>query len=158
MAPDAPAAAPYGSNPPAPADAAVQPHVAARGAILGRAKTFAEELVHVPEWESEHLPVVEREVNGKVQRGNVLCIELDAGRRSDLLDHSIVNGSVVLRRIYPELVIEGAYHPENRQTLFVAADRDALLADSGNAIEAVASVVGRISGLNKGAEKQAQGN
>ena len=62
---------------------------------------------------------------------------------------------VDLERFYPELVIATAHDPETEEKVFEAADRDALSNKSGAALEAVAQVALRLSGMGPGAVEEA---
>lgn len=131
---------------------------AARSRILGRKVKLADKLVLVSQW-SEQLPPTTRTIpGGEVETGNVLVIELTGGKRAELLQAAADNGKIELKRIYPDLVIHSAHHPETRELLFEDTDRDALLEDSGSAIETVATLAGKLSGLDDAAGKRAEGN
>lgn len=124
------------------------PAVAARAAILGRSNKLRESTVTVPEWASDALP-----------NGDVLLIETNGGQRADLLQAATNDGVVIMRVIYPDLVIACARHPLNRELLFSAADRDALNEDSGSALETVATAAAVLCGMQgKDSVKAAVGN
>lgn len=112
-----------------------------RNRILSRPAKLGERVVHVPQWDTD-----------------VLVIELTALRRAELLQHAAADGQVQLKRIYPDMVIASAHHPGTRERLFDDADREALLADSGAAIETIATVAGQLSGMDENAGKSAEGN
>lgn len=114
----------------------------ARQRILSRGSKLAEETVHVSQWGMD-----------------VLVVELTGKARARLLQHAVTSGgNVDLERIYPDLVIASAHFPGDRLRIFEDTDRDELLQDSGAAIETVASVAGRLSGLDAEAAKRAEGN
>lgn len=115
-----------------------------RQRILGRENKLGEVTVHVPQWQTD-----------------VLVIELTGEKRAELLQAAMAgqtDGAVNLKRIYPDLVIHTAHHPATRERLFEPADREALLQDSGAALEAIATAAGQISGMDPGAAARAEGN
>jgi hypothetical protein len=112
-----------------------------REKILG-ASDIRREQVHVPEWE------VEVEVRG-----------LTGAQRARLMKNSVdAKGAVDFERMYPELLIASTFEPETGEPLFTAADRDALSAKSGAALERIAQAAMRLSGLNPGAAENAEKN
>jgi len=57
------------------------------------------------------------------------------------------DGNIAYDRFYPELIIATVYDPESQEPVFEGADRTALNQKSGAALEAVARVSQRLSGL-----------
>jgi hypothetical protein len=62
-------------------------------------------------------------------------------------------GGVDLQAFYPEIVIACSYDPETGERVFVASDRDSIMAKSGKAIDAVATVGLRLSGMTEDTKK-----
>jgi len=104
------------------------------------AKDIQDEVVDVPEW---GVKLLVRGLTGR-QRARLLQNAVDA------------NGNVDLERIYPELVIYSVYDPETGEQVFKPADRDALADKSGAALERIAQVAMRLSGLSANAVKEAK--
>lgn len=92
-----------------------------------------EELVAVPEWGD--VKILVRGMNGK-QRARFLRRATDPA-----------TGQVSWENFYPELVIATAHHPEDKSPIFEDADRDTLNQKSGIALNRVAEVAQRLSGL-----------
>ncbi len=101
------------------------------------------EIVVVPEWGDAEIEV--RGMSG-LQRALFL-------RRSTDKD-----GEVAFERFYPQLLIATCFDPESGELLFDAADADTLNAKSGAALERVAQVSQRLSGLGAVDVEEAQGN
>lgn len=124
---------------PTPGQAAVLERQASggiRGKILA-ANDMTSETVEVPEWG------VTVEVRS-----------LTAKKRAALLnDAANNNGKVDLTKIYPDMVIACTFDPETGEQVFSEADRDEIGGKNGKAVERIADVAGRISGLNEAAEK-----
>lgn len=104
------------------------------------AKDIRSERVHVPEWGVE---VEVRSMTGQ-QRAAVL----KGGSGED--------GEIDLERLYPILLIETTYDPESGDRVFSPADRDALNAKNSGALERIAKVAMRLSGIDPGAEDAAK--
>ena len=103
------------------------------------AKDIRSERVHVPEWG------VEVEVRS-----------MTGAQRARVLQGATVDGEVDLERLYPILLIETVYDPETGEPVFDAADRDALNAKNSGALERIAKVAMRLSGIDAGAEDAAK--
>lgn len=58
-------------------------------------------------------------------------------------------GGMNLQMVYPEIVIATSFDPETGEQIFAPADRDALLAKSAQALDALAIVGMRLSGFTK---------
>ncbi len=101
-----------------------------RKSIL-ESEDIPEKIVDVPEWGTK---VLIKGMNGKA-RANFL-------RRS-----TTQSGEVSFENFYPELVIATAHDPETREPIFEPADRDGLNTKSGLALNRVAEVAQRLSGL-----------
>lgn len=80
--------------------------------------------------------------------------------RAAFLNSSInpATGKVDLERMYPDLLIACVYDPEDGQPIFEAADREMLNSKSGKALERVAQVAMRLSGLSSDAAEEAEKN
>lgn len=99
------------------------------------AKDIKSEVVEVPEWN------VKVEVRG-----------LTGAQRATLLKECIDrHGNVDFEKMYPLLLIATVYDPENGEQVFTPADRDSLNKKSGGALEKVAKVAMKLSGLEQGA-------
>lgn len=112
-----------------------------RKSIL-EADDIGEEILDVPEWGTKLLI---KGMNGK-ERANFL-------KRSMNID-----GEVAFDRFYPELVIATAHDPESGDKIFEAADRDPLNTKSGAALERIATVAQRLSGLGSSDVEVVKGN
>lgn len=110
-----------------------------RNAILA-VDDIPTEMVEVPEW---GVTLLLKGMNGK-QRAAFLKSATDA------------QGNVSFDRFYAELVIASAYDPESGEQVFEAADRDALNEKSGRALERLASVATRLSGIGGGDLEEAK--
>lgn len=95
------------------------------------AEDIPEEEVEVPEW---NVTVLVRGMNGK-GRANFLRRSTDA------------NGNVSFENFYPELIIATAFDPETGEQIFEKSDRDTLNTKSGVALNRIAEVAQRLSGL-----------
>lgn len=90
------------------------------------------EVVAVPEW-------------GDVK---ILVKGMTGAARANFLKRaSDVDGQIAYDRFYPELIIATAFHPDTDEALFEGADRAHLNEKSGAALEKIASVAQRLSGL-----------
>lgn len=112
-----------------------------REQILG-AKDIRSETVAIPEW---GVTVEVRGLTG-TQRARLMKNGFDA------------RGTVDFERLYPELIIASVFDPETGEPVFGEADREALNAKSGAALEQVAQSAMRISGLSPDAGAQAEKN
>jgi hypothetical protein len=112
-----------------------------RSRILG-ASDLRKERVSIPEWD------VTLEVRG-----------LTGTQRARLMQNGFDGrGQAVFDRLYPELVIASTFDPESGEPVFAEGDRDALNAKSGAALERLAQVAMRVSGLTADATEQAEKN
>src|SRR5690606_7303409 len=103
------------------------------------AQDIQSERVHVPGWD------VEVEVRS-----------MTGAQRARVLQGATVDGEVDLERLYPILLIETVYDPESGDRVFSPADRDALNAKNSGALERIAKVAMRLSGIEPGAEDAAK--
>lgn len=98
-----------------------------------QAKDIKEELVYVEEWD---VKVLVRGLNGK--------------SRSEVLNSALTKqGTFDFVKVYPDLVIATSYDPETNEKIFTKEDRDLINEKSGSALEKIASVAVRLSGLNQ---------
>lgn len=112
-----------------------------REQILG-AKDIRSETVAVPDW---GVTVEIRGLTG-TQRARLMKNGFDA------------RGTVDFERLYPELIIASTFDPATGQPVFEEADREALNAKSGAALEQLAQAAMRISGLSPDAGAVAEKN
>lgn len=124
---------------PTPQQAAIQEKQAQgglRGKILA-ANDATSELVEVPEW---GVTVEVRSITAK--------------ERALLLNDAANNqGKVDLSKIYPDMVIAATFDPDTGERVFSEADKDEISGKNGKAVERIADVAGRLSGMNGDAEK-----
>jgi len=59
------------------------------------------------------------------------------------------NGKFNLEEVLPDLVIECTFDPESGEKVFNPNDRDALMAKSAAAVEQIATVAMRLSGMGE---------
>ena len=114
-----------------------------RAKIAG-AQDIKKEMVTVEEWDNVEIEV--RTLTGK-ERAVMMNSAIDTN-----------TGTVDFVKMYPELIIAGSYDPESGDKLFSEGDRDFLNAKSGAAIEKLAAVILRLSGMDKGAIAKAEKN
>ena len=97
------------------------------------------ETVKVPEWSCD-----------------VLVRGMTGADRASLLERAVTpEGAVTFSQFYPEVVIATAHDPETGERLFDDADRDLLMQKSGAALDRVASVGLRLSGMTDESAKAA---
>ena len=99
--------------------------------LVFEAEDIPEEEVTVPEW---GVTILVRGMNGK-------------GRANFLRRSTNAQGEVSFENFYPELVIATAFDPETGEQVFEASDREELNRKSGLALNRVAEVAQRLSGL-----------
>lgn len=114
-----------------------------RERALQRGRTPASETIHVDEWGCD-----------------VEVREIPADQRARALSNAIsASGAVQLDKLYPVLVLHGAYDPETGERVFEDADRDELMGGTqGGAIDTIASAAMRVNGLTSKAVESAEGN
>ncbi len=120
---------------------ASEPRNDLRAKVL-EADDIQKETVNVPEWD------VDIEVRGMsgLQRAKFLRNSTDK------------EGEVAFEKFYPQLLIATCFDPESGEQLFDPADADALNTKAGAALERVAGVAQRLSGLGGVDVEEAQGN
>jgi hypothetical protein len=97
------------------------------------------ELVEIEEWECK---VEVRSLSGK-ERAKISSSAVDG------------NGKVDMENMYPTILIASCFDPETGEKLFTEGDRDILNTKNASALEKIAVVAMRLSGLSQSAEKQA---
>lgn len=84
---------------------------------------------------------------------------LTAKKRSQLINAAMTDkGRIDFEKIYPELVIASTYDPITSDFVFEPTDRDMLNEKNGGALEKIAQVAMRLSGLTSKAEEEAKKN
>lgn len=79
--------------------------------------------------------------------------------RSEILNEAIDSqGNFDFTKIYPDLVIATAHNPETDEKIFQREDRDTINKKSGAALEKIAEVAVRLSGLQEAAQEEARKN
>jgi hypothetical protein len=69
-----------------------------------------------------------------------------------------MKGAIDFVKLYPQIVIATTYDPETGEKVFEAADIDVLNTKSGAALEQIAAVAMKLSGLQSGAVTAAEKN
>ncbi len=105
-------------------------------------KDIQEEEVSIPEWGCK---VLVRGLTGR-QRAIFLQNGIDA------------KGKLDMQKVYPELVILSAYDPESKEPVFGAGDADAVIEKSGAALERIAQVAMKLSGLGPNVVEESEKN
>lgn len=101
------------------------------------------EMLVVPEWQGIEVEVVS--LSGKE-------------RAALLQDAANNNGKIDLGKLYPDLVILSCVYPGTSDKIFQPADRGAVAGKNGAALERVAQVAMRLSGLSEDVAAEAEGN
>lgn len=98
------------------------------------------ESIHVPEWDVE-----------------ILMKGMSAGDRIALMQsaYDTKTQQVNMAKVYPDVVVACCHDPETGEPIFVDADKDAILAKSSAAVEKIAEVGLRLSGIGKDADDEA---
>lgn len=125
-----------------PSDAPKKSTIDLRASILGLEDATSEK-VSIPEWGGITLEI--RSLSGK--------------ERAALLQDAANNGGKIdLGKMYPDLVILSSYDPSSGERVFAPADRGAVADKNGAALERIAQVAMRLSGLSEDAVPEAEGN
>lgn len=112
-----------------------------RSQILN-ADDIKEEIVEVEEWGCK-----------------ILVKGLTGKARSEILNEAISqDGSFDFTKVYPDLVIGTSYDPETEERIFQKEDRDMLNEKSGAALEKIAEIAVKLSGLKEAAQEKAVKN
>jgi len=93
---------------------------------------------------SENLHVPEREVD-------LVIKGMTAGARVTLMQNAydVKTEQVNMSKVYPDVVVSCSYDPETDEPVFTDADKEALMNKSSAAIEKIADVGLRLSGIGK---------
>jgi hypothetical protein len=104
------------------------------------AKDIPSETLHVKEWGVDLL------VKG-----------MSAGERISLMQaaYDQKTGQVNMAAVYPDVVVSCTYDPTSDEPVFTDADKEALMGKSSAAIEAIAAVGLRLSGIGQEEEDSA---
>jgi len=106
------------------------------------AEDIKSEQVYIKEWD------VTLEVRGLTGRQRGLYLQ-------DVID---AKGKMDFQKMYPMLVVMSTFDPETKEPVFLAGDMDAIAGKSGAALEQLAQVAQRLSGLNPEAIGEAKKN
>lgn len=101
-----------------------------------------QQLVHVPEWESD---ILVKSMTGK-ERSLLFSTAIDA------------KGKLDFEKAYPIILIATAYDPETGEKVFGPADMEQLNTKNAAAMERVAKVAMKLSGLDADAVERAEKN
>jgi hypothetical protein len=98
------------------------------------------EMLSIPEWNVE-----------------ILVKGMSAGDRLHLqkISYDQESGQVLMEKMYPDIVVSCCYDPETGEPIFTDDDKDAILAKSSAAVEKIAEVGLRLSGLGKDSQDEA---
>jgi len=98
------------------------------------AQDIPTEVVNIPEWGVD-----------------VLVRGMSAGDRITLMQNAFDQATqqVNMSIVYPDVVVSCTYDPESDEPVFTPADKDAILAKSSAAVERLANVGLRLSGIGK---------
>ena len=79
----------------------------------------------------------------------LLVKSLTAKARASMIDAAMSssNGQFNVQQILPDLVIQCTYDPETGERVFLYSDREAVMAKAAPAIEEIATVAMRLSGM-----------
>lgn len=100
------------------------------------------EILHVDQWDVD-LEI--RSLNGKA--------------RSKLMNETMKsNGKMDMERLYPELIISCTYDPETHERVFQPTDREQINTKNSGALEKIAKVAMKLSGLDADSVEQAEKN
>lgn len=119
---------------------------------MNKAQSLRERILNAQDIKSERVTIeewgVEVEVRGMTgaARARVLQVSFDK------------NGTMDHEKLYPELLIASVFDPESGEKVFSGADREALAEKSAGALEQVARVAMRLSGIDPEARDEAEKN
>ena len=104
-----------------------------RAKILA-AQDIPTETVTIPEWDV-----------------TLLVKGMSAGHRIDLMQtaYDVNTGQVNMSIVYPDVAVACAFDPETCEPVFTVDDKDAILSKSSAAVEKLANVGLRLSGIGK---------
>ena len=102
-----------------------------REQILSK-KDIDSEQVYIPQWD---VTVEVRTLTGR--------------QRAILLQDTVsLKGKIDFQKLYPQLAVMSTYDPQTGELIFMPGDMDALAEKSGAALEIIAQVAIKLSGLN----------
>ena len=107
-----------------------------------KANDIQEEIVEVPEW---GVKVLVRGLTGEA-RAKILSKATD------------VSGKIDYAKLYASLVILSTFDPDTKEQVFEETDRDEIMKKSATAIERIATVAMRLSGIGKIEEEKIEKN
>ena len=93
---------------------------------------------------------IESELVEVAQWGVTLLIKsMSAKARAVMIDSAMSNNGGVfnIQQVMPDIVIQCTFDPETGERVFLDSDRDALMSKSAGAVEEVATVAMRLSGM-----------
>ena len=98
------------------------------------------ELITIPEWGVD-----------------ILVKGMSAGERINLqkVSYDQATGQVMMEKMYPDIVVSCCHDPVSGDPIFTDADKDAILSKSSAAVEKIAEVGLRLSGLGKDSQDEA---
>lgn len=103
--------------------------------IILSADDIEQETVEIPQWGV-----------------TVLIKSMTAKARSKMISNAVTSdGQVNLEEIMPDMVILCTFDPETGEQVFKDGDRDALMSKSASAVEVIATVAMRLSGMTENA-------
>ncbi|HEY7824687.1 MAG TPA: hypothetical protein VIG24_17735 [Acidimicrobiia bacterium] len=99
-----------------------------------KAQDIPTETVTIPEWDV-----------------TLLVKGMSAGDRIDLMQsaYDVNTGQVNMSIVYPDVAVACAHEPETGEPVFTAEDKTAILSKSSAAVEKLANVGLRLSGIGK---------
>jgi|APCry1669192969_1035441.scaffolds.fasta_scaffold02172_2 hypothetical protein len=110
---------------------------------------LAQQIFAVDDIESELLEIAQWNVT-------VLVKSMTAKDRARMIGRSVqANGNFDLEEVLPDLVIHCTFDPETGERVFTPADREMLMSKAASAIELIATVAMRLSGMDEDAIERA---
>jgi hypothetical protein len=99
---------------------------------------LSSEVVEVPEWRTESNPA------GKYEVRSMTALERARSLKSA---YDPDTGDLDFEKVYPDLLIACVFDPETGEPLFAPADAEKIGTRNAHAVEALASVAMRLSGM-----------
>lgn len=81
---------------------------------------------------------------------------MSGAHRSRIMDQVQTSGNLAASSMYADMVLQSAYDPDLGVLLFEESDRDALMGKSAAALDRIAEVAMRLSGMDKEAVDEAK--
>lgn len=107
------------------------------------AEDIKSEQIYIKEWDAK------LEIRGLTGRQRGIYLQ-------DVIDAK--TGKMDFQKMYPMLVVMSVYDPETKEPVFKMGDVDAIAGKSGAALEQLAQVAQRLSGLDSEAIGEAEKN